>query len=167
MKTRSLILAAALLAAGSLVGCSGHGASTAQHVSSAKLKMDAIKAATQWQTSHQAFLAGDLNKALKHVNIALELNPSVVKSHVLRGRILMEQGELEEAGLAFNNAVAIDPNAVDPQYFLGVLHERFAQKDKALAYYQKAVELDPENPQYAIAAAEMMMDLDRKPEAKD
>ncbi len=167
MKTRSLILAAAILATASLVGCSGHGASTAQHQSNAKLKMDAIKAATQWQTAHQAFLAGDLNKALKHVNIALELNPSVTKSHVLRGRVLMEQGELEEAGLAFNNAATIDPSAVDPQYFLGVLHERFAQKDKALAFYMKAVELDPENPQYAIAAAEMMMDLDRMPEAKD
>lgn len=161
---RPLLLSAALLAA--IAGCRGHGGYTAKHINVAKEKMDMMKAGTEWQTAKQAFLGGDLDKAKKHVDISLTLNPKVVKSHVLRGRIMLESGNLEEAANSFARAEELDPKAVDPQYYMGLLNERVLQREEALARYQKAAELDAANPQYAIAAAEVLIDLGRLGEAK-
>lgn len=166
MKMRSALTAATLVV---LAGCSTngqHGKYTAAHKSAAAAKMDGMKAAMEWQTANQAFLGGDLKKALKHVRISLDHNDQVVKSHVLLGRILMEQGEIEPAIQAFERAQALDPRAVDPHYYAGLLYERCGQKENALKEYRQAAELDPEDPQYALAAAELMIDLRQLPEAR-
>lgn len=148
-------------------GCMGHGSHTAPQVSQAKEKMNAMKAATEWQTARQAFFGGDLAKALKHVNISIGLNGDVPKSHVLKGRILMESSDLEGAAQSFEKAEALDPSNVEAQYYQGALFERLAEKDKAMERYLKAAELDPANPQYAIAAAEMMIDQGKLDQAED
>src|SRR5262245_8626524 len=63
-------------------GC-GHGRYTREHISAAKTKMEALKSATEYKMAEQAFLSGDLPKALKHVEYSLSLNNPVAKSHVL------------------------------------------------------------------------------------
>ena len=55
-----------------------------------------MKAAQEWDMARQAFLAGDLNKALEAVDHSLALNDKVVKSHVLRELLGVE---LDRAGL--------------------------------------------------------------------
>ena len=50
---------------------------------------------------------------------------------------------------------------VEGQYYTGVCHEQLGQKQDALDCFLKANELDPSNPQYAVAAAELMIDLER------
>ncbi len=164
MRTRTdhLLAAAALLA---LAGCTGHGDHTRAQMNAAKIKMGAMKAGTEWQMARQAFLAGDLKKALKHVDISLELNENVGKSHVLRGRILMEMGSLEDAAKSFQTAEALDPKDVDAQYYQGILYERYAKKDKAYERYARAADLDPGNPQYALAAGELLIDQGKIDEA--
>ncbi len=157
----------AVVGVGMSVGCMGHGTHTGPQVSQAKEKMNAMKAATEWQTARQAFFGGDLSKALKHVNISLGLNGDVAKSHVLKGRILMESGDLEGSAQSFEKAEALEPDNVEAQYYQGALYERLAQKDKARDRYLKAAELDAANPQYAIAAAEMMIDLGKLDQAED
>lgn len=157
-----LVLAAALFA----TGCAGHGKYTEQHISAAKEKMQAMKSATEWEMAKQAFLAGDLEKAKKGVDRSLALNPNVAKSHVLKGRILLEMGDLESAANSLMTAQTIDPTFVEAAYYLGICYERFTQKDKALEAYTKAADLDQAAPQYAIAAAEMMVDLGKVDEAQ-
>lgn len=160
MRTILLITAAALLA-----GCTGQGGYTREHASAARTRLDQLKSAGEWEMGMQAFQAGDLDKALKRVDTAIALNESVARSHVLRGRILMEKGNIGAALESLGRAVAIDPDHVEGHYYSGIAYERLAQRDAALACYLRAAELDRTNAQYAVAAAEMYMDLGRLEEA--
>ena len=128
--------------------------------------MSILKSGTEWQMAQQQFFAGDLDKALKTVNRSLAINPNVTKSHVLKGRILIEKGRLEEARDCLLTAEKLDDKSVDAQYFLGIVHEQFNQPEDALARYNKAAELDTANPQYPVAAAEMLVQLHRLDEAE-
>lgn len=160
-----LVVMAAGLAVGGC-GMSGQGGYTTEHVSAAKEKMNIMKSATEWEMAHQAFLAGELDKALKGVERSLAINNNVPKSHVLKGRILMERGELEGAIDEFNTAAALDPTVVDAPYYLGIAYERINRREESLAQYKKASELEPSNAQYAIAASEILIDLGRMDEAE-
>lgn len=163
MNTPAALLAASLLA---LAGCAGQGSHTKGHASAAKIKMNGVKAATSFQMAQQAFLAGELTKALKYCDESLALSDSVPRSRVLRGRILMEMGNLEAAGVELAKAEALDPTFVEAQYYQGILAERYLRREDALARYQAAAKLDPSNPQYALAAGEMLIDLSRLDDAR-
>lgn len=165
-KNRLMLGAAVAAATWMAAGCGSHGKYTEQHISAAKEKMQAMKSATEWEMARQAFLAGDLEKAKKGVDRSIALNPNVAKSHVLRGRVMMEMGDLESAANSLLTARTIDPAHVDGAYYLGICYERFTQKDKALEAYKQAAELDQAAPQYAIAASEMMIDLGQVDEAQ-
>jgi tetratricopeptide (TPR) repeat protein len=148
-------------------GCTGtHGEYTAEHRSTAKIKMEGIKSATEFKMAEQAFLANDLRKALKHVDYSLSLNRDVARSHVLRGRIMAEMGNIEAAIECFKLAQGIEPKNVDAAYYQGTIAERIERRDEALTHYKMASEIDSSNPQYAIAAAEMMIELGQVDEAK-
>lgn len=166
---RSLLGLGVIVAASGLLlgGCTGHGEYTTEHMNAAKMKMNALKSATEYQMAHQAFLAADLPKALKHVTISIELNQNVVKSHVLRGRTFMEMGNVELAAISFAEAEKIDDTNVDSWYFQGIMAERIGQTDEALRRYLGAAERDKQDAQYSIAAAEMMMEQGHLTQARD
>lgn len=150
-----------------LAGCAAkQGKYTTEHKEKAQEKVAQMKSATEWDMARQAYLAGDLKKALSHVDRSIALNETVAKSHVLRGRILMELNEFNAALSALARAEEIAAADVDAQYFTGLCHERIAQKEKALARYVKAGELEPGTAKYAVAAAEMLIDLGRLDEAQ-
>lgn len=155
-----------MYAATSMTGCRGNGKFTTERKNLAKVKMDGMKAANEYQMALQAFLAGDLDKARRHVDGSLALNSEVPRSHVLRGRIFLEQNELEGANDSFERAAALDAKNVESQYYRGILAERLLRREEALSYYLKASELDPTDPQYPLAAAEVMVDLGRTQDAK-
>ena len=71
---RRAIACLALAAAATLAGCSGakHGQYTQEHLSAAQVKMDMLKAGTQWQMANQQFLSGDLSKSLKTAGYEVE-----------------------------------------------------------------------------------------------
>ncbi|KAA0216748.1 MAG: tetratricopeptide repeat protein [Leptolyngbya sp. PLA3] len=158
----SILLAAGLVLA---PGCGGQGRYTREGSSLAKEKMNVMKSATEWEMSRQAFLAGDLEKALRKIDTSLEVNPSVAKSHVLKGRILLEMGEIGLAQRSFETAMAIQPDNVDAHYYNGLAFERLTKFEEALAQYRAAAALDTYNDQFVIAAAETLIDLERCPEA--
>ncbi len=165
-QTRALLgpaarmLAAIAMAGVFGAGCAGGGKSYTQtHVSAAKVKMEGLKAATEHQMALQAFLGGDLQKAQKHCDYSISLNPNVVRSQLLRGRIMLEMGNLEDSAAAFAKARELGPEDAEVFYYTGLLAERVNDSQGAVEAFTKACELDPANPQYAIAAAENMVDL--------
>jgi Flp pilus assembly protein TadD len=163
-RTLPAVLSTAVLL--SLVGCTGQGNYTREGVSMAKERMSFLKSATEWELARQAFLAGDLEKALRKVDTSLEINDTVVKSHVLKGRILIEMGDLGNALESLQTASVLDPEEPDAQYYLGIVYERINEPELARESFENACELDDYNPVYAVAAAEMMIDLDQIDEAK-
>ena len=162
-----MLTVASLIAVAGFAGCAGHGSYTQEGLRKSQNAMAGIKAMNDHQQAEQSFKAGDLDKAMKMIDRSLASNPNVPISYVLRGRILIEKGDLENALLCFQKAEALKPELVDSQYYMGIVYERFTQNEDALKHYMKAGELDPSNPQYAVAAAEMMIDLDRVNEARE
>lgn len=160
----AILLAAGLL--GTLSGCEGHGQHTQAHLDEATEKLSLVKSGVEWQLAHQRFMAGDLDKALKSINTSIALNDKVPKAHVLRGRILLEKGDLEEARASLLKAEEVDPKFDEAQYYLGIVHERLNEHEEALSRYQKAADLVPDNAQYAVAASEMLVHLGRPDEAQ-
>lgn len=157
------VLSAFSLAA--FAGCQGHGKWTTEGIDNANKRVAELKSATEWDMARQQFMVGDLKKALESVDRSLALNPGVTKSHTLRGRILIELGQLEQATGALQRALEIDAANVDAHFYLGVVNERFRNTEKALEHHLAAANLDKSNPQYTMAAAEMMMELGRLDEA--
>lgn len=146
-------------------GCGGQGKFTREGTSLAKERMNVMKSATEWEMAKQAFLAGDLDKALRKIDTSLSVNPQVAKSHVLKGRILMERGEVGLALRSLETALAIDPNSVDAHYYTGLAYERLTKSEEALSHYRAAGAIDPYNDQYVLASAEMLIDMGRNDEA--
>lgn len=162
-------LAACSLIAAALTGCNNpgqHGKYTQEHKSQAQERMTMLKSGTEWQMAQQQFLSGDIEKAYKTINKSLAMNPKVPKSHVLKGRILIEKARLEEARESLLEAEKLDPENVDAQYYLGIIHEQFSQPGEALTRYQKAADLDPANAQYVVAASEMYVQLGQLDQAE-
>ena len=149
-----------------LGGCGGQGNYTREGSSIAKERMNAMKSATEWEMARQAFVAGDLEKALRKVDASISLNQNVVKSHVLKARILIEMGELGQSLRSLHTAQTIDPQDADAHYYLGVAFERLSRPEEAAEHFMLAAELDDYNPGHAVAAAEMLVDLNRTEEAR-
>lgn len=184
---RTLALAPAfalgLCTLATFAGCAGvgHGEYTKQHISAANIKMQAMKSATEFEMAKQAFLAGDLDKALRTVDRSIAMTPEVPKCRTLRARVLMEMGDMEGASRSLKDAEELcnkpedktgllapvdNQQKVDVQYYSGILAERLQRREEALARYEAAAKLDPSNSQYVVAAAEIMIDLDRMPQAE-
>ena len=159
-------LLAAGLAATMLVGCGGSGAYTRQTSIDHMSKMDVMKSATEFDMARQSYFAGDLRKALKRIDRSIAINDQVAKSHVLRGRIQLEMSELDGALDSLHTAETLAPENVDAHYFLGITYERLTEYEEALQYYKQAAELDPEDAQYVVAVAEVLIDDGRTDEAE-
>ena len=60
-----------------------------------------------------------------------------------KGKALYEQGEYVKARMKFKNAVQIDPEFANGQYYLGLTAQEERDFRKAFGYFTKAAELDP------------------------
>lgn len=165
-KNARMLLVSLICSAGLLTGCTQSNRNK-EYVSGAKAKADAMKAGTEYQMAHQAFLAGDLSKARTKVEQSLTMNPNVAKSHVLRGRILMEQSQLGPALEAMEMAKTVDNEFPEAWYYEGIVFERLTQRERALDSFVTATRLDSTNPGYHIAAAEVFVDLGRYDDAEE
>lgn len=164
---RLVLLAGAMAGAMLLSGCAGGSRTSAEARNAAAERMAGMKSGTEWDMARQAFLSGDPQKALDHIDRSIALNDSVVRSHVLRGRITMELGNFEESMSSLGMAEVLNPEDVDTQYFLGVAYERIGEKESAMERYQRAAELDTSRAIYAVAAAEMLIDIGRIDDAEE
>lgn len=164
--TRTMIVTALLCGAG-LSGCNGmKGQYTSQFREESAQRMAQMKAATEFDMAQQQFLAGDLDKARRSIENSISMNDKVARSHVLHGRIMIEQGALESALAAFEKALDIDTEHAEAHYYKGFVFERFNQFENALEAYDAALTAEPTNGQYLLASAEMLIDQGRADEAE-
>ena len=152
---------------GMLGGCgAGHGKYTSAFKEQAENRMAQVKAGTSWDMSQQQYRSGDLKKSLENVDKSIALNPGVAKSHLLRGKVLIELGRLDSAMGAFDQVLALDAGHGGAQYYRGIIFERYSRSQEAFEAYSLATQAEPENAQYALACAETLISLGELDEAE-
>ncbi len=88
-------------------------------------------ARSKFEQSQQAFRQRDFVAALKLVDEADKLDPNQAATLNLRGEILMQQGQFDNAEAAFKKAAKLDPKLRDAQYNLAQIP--FKKKEYAKA----------------------------------
>jgi tetratricopeptide (TPR) repeat protein len=93
----------------------------------------------------QAFVAGDLEKALEMFSAVIETDPDRWEGYYYSGMVLQSQGKAKEAIEMYLDALAAKPDATEPLNNLSVAYLDAGQLDKALESCNKAMKADPEN----------------------
>ncbi len=86
---------------------------------------------------------------------------------LLRGRVLLEKGDLEDSLEAFEAAAEANPRSGDAFHGLSKVSFLGNNPEAALRMSRYAVDLDPENPTYLYQLGVVLKALDRLPEGID
>ncbi len=97
--------------------------------------------------------AGKAQEALQYGSRLIKLNKNQGKAFLEYGRSLMLLSKNEEALSAFNEASRYLPEDPQPDIYLGDLNFNLKRYSKASAYYQKVIEMAPDNVEAYLKAA--------------
>jgi tetratricopeptide (TPR) repeat protein len=95
---------------------------------------------------------GDFEKAIQSLNIALDLSARLSDNTFEAlcfnaiALVKMDQGRVEDAIQAFQNAVHLAPDQISPWNNLGQLYRKLNRNEEALAAYQKAIDKNASDP---------------------
>jgi len=165
MKTRifRVSLLAAAMAVLPLVGCKSSGESNHEKwVNQADTRYRNLRTGLILEMAQQHFDAGDLENAQASVEDALEIDPTSAPLLTLAGRIQLERGKLERAFHLFSLAIENDDKIAQAYYLRGLVLQRWKRFDGAKTDYDKAYDLESDNPAYLLANAEMYVEI-KKP----
>jgi len=90
------------------------------------------------------FEDGEYERALVKYDEALGIDANHLFALRGRARTLMQLGRSAEALDAYNTAIAMAPEFGATYANRGILHDRMGRYEKAIADYEKSLELDPE-----------------------
>lgn len=129
-----------LVLLGVTAGCAGTREARRTKVDGVALRKQlgrSLIAHREWQAATQPLLEVE------------QLAPRDTEVHILLGTVYREQGLYEEAEAQFNRAIELDPRWGDAYGGRGLVREeRRDEGDAAVADFQKAIALSPNNPQH-------------------
>lgn len=82
-----------------------------------------------------------------------------------QGATLISQERYAPAARALLRAVAFAPTDARAQYYLGLAYAGLGQRGAALSHAEEALRLAPEQPEYEVGLAGLLLDAGRVPEA--
>lgn len=88
---------------------------------------------------------GDDAKAIDLINQVRKINPKDMTLIQVEADMVYKQGNMERYNELMKEMIAISPNNPDLYNNLGVASAKLGLKDKAIEYYTKAIELNPDN----------------------
>lgn len=94
---------------------------------------------------------------VKHVNIALELNPSHVNAMVCAAHAAYRSGDEDGAIIWCNKAAMADASKVGPLLLLGHIRKQRGELNKALQQYVSILNLDPLNLEAHVQLADIFL----------
>ena len=112
---------------------------------------DAPQALSAWMGKAEAKrLAGRVDEAIADMRAAAERFPNALEVHTSLGDMLRRESRFEEAGAAYDAALALIPE-IEPHhwglfYQRGITFERSKQWARAEADFRRALELEPDQP---------------------
>lgn len=166
LRTRTIILTALTTLSLCTLACAPR-SSGVEARKEADIRFRRTTSLVSFDQAKQAFESGQLDTARKEIEGAIARSDTEAKYWSLLGRIELESKHLEKSIAAFEKSIACDPTLGEPYYYRGIVHQRWAQSDKAIADYLKAAELDPERVSYLLAAAELMIAARKLDEARE
>ncbi|MCH7814286.1 MAG: tetratricopeptide repeat protein [Planctomycetes bacterium] len=155
--------ATALAALIALAGC--HGVTHQQQRDQAERHWSQVRARVKLQLATQQYEVGQIEAAITTVREAIGLDPISVPSHLLLSRAFLEQGDLPNAGRVLDAAEGLGLEAAELCYMRGVIAERSRRLVEALADFERAARLDPDQKDYLVARAECLVAVGRPEEA--
>lgn len=111
------------------------------------------------------FNTGDFESARRSASDSLKLAPDLLEARLLMARVAIEQAKYGEADEHLKLAAEKHPDESRIPYLQAIVEERRERYPEALKLYEKAQELDPKNPAYVLATAEVLVRLDRAADA--
>lgn len=88
---------------------------------------------------------GNDAKAIELINKARKANPKDMTLIQVEADMVYKQGDMQRYNDLMEEMIEISPNNPDLYNNMGVASAKLGLKDKAIEYYEKAIELNPEN----------------------
>lgn len=86
----------------------------------------------------------DIGTALQHLNKALEMRPGYAEAYQTMAPILLTAGKPKAALNYIDTALQLDPFTPMNYYLKGLIYYRLENFEKAIPYFKKSTELDPD-----------------------
>ncbi|MDQ6829690.1 MAG: tetratricopeptide repeat protein, partial [Gemmatimonadota bacterium] len=93
--------------------------------------------------------AGDLERAIAYCRAHIPTAPSYISGYIVLGQALFESQRFEEARQAFETALNLDPENLIALKQLGDVARQNGDNESARAWYQRLLEVDPQNEEIA------------------
>ncbi|HTE55295.1 MAG TPA: tetratricopeptide repeat protein [Kofleriaceae bacterium] len=110
---------------------------------------------------HLYQVSGDGERALAAYEEAFRIDPTSVETMIGLGRLHVDRREWDKARRVYRSLVlqnvdaSVGMSKAEVYYWLGVVHVELGEKDKAKGMFQRALELEPQNPTVRQALASL------------
>ncbi len=121
--------------------------------------------ALEWQGTSLLSLR-QADKALEHLQRALEITPNRPEAHFNLGLLLLGQESTEEAGKEFERALELRPNFVLAAHYRGVAFEKADRPDDAVRAYEQALQIEPGFVRTYLNLGHLLLTMDRRDDAR-
>lgn len=153
----------AFLVASLLIGCQG--SKSPQDKEVAQKHWSEARATVLYSLALDQYKAHDFDKCKETLGQAMKISPDGAPLHTLLAKVNIEQGQLELAEKELELARKFGPKDPEPYYLSGVVYQRWQKPVTALEFYKLAAERAPAELSYVLAQSEMLVALNRVPEA--
>jgi tetratricopeptide (TPR) repeat protein len=130
-----------------------------------KRQWNAARAGALAGLAKDQFQSGSLDQARQSLTEAIKLDPENANIRVLSAKVAIEQAQLELAENELRLARQFNPKNPEADYLSGVVYQRWEKPDVAYEFYSHACDKAPAELSYLMAKAEMLVAMDRAPEA--
>lgn len=132
------------------------------------LEIDQTSAWTYSARSTVLFAMGRKDEAVHSLDAAIALYPSDFNLYVQKGSLKQKMGLYHEGLLDFYKAMQLQPRQTDTFYhFIAIVEKDLHLNKEALINCNKAIQLNPANPDYYITRGIIQKNLDHMKEALD
>lgn len=104
---------------------------------------------------------GDRKLAMQHLEVARAIDAKSVETWLSEARLRVRGGQLKEAAVAADKALALAPGTAAPMYVRGTVSHAQGDLKGALAFYDKSLQADPRHVEALVSRAGLLLDLNR------